>query len=78
MTRPGNLQRHQLVDELNRTLEQLQLLAGVLQTQAETLGCTVASLQYPSGELALAPIVTAQAQALAALTQLEHGPGATL
>lgn len=72
--RPRDMTRTQLVDALNRTLDQLELLAALLHRQAETLGVPVQQLQYPSGELALAPITTAAAQALAALAMLEAAP----
>jgi hypothetical protein len=69
--RPGNLARHQLVDRLNRAVEELDMLAAFLVTLAETQGLDPMKMQYPDGQPAMAPIVTAQAQVLAALAQLQ-------
>lgn len=71
MTRPGNLHAHQLVDRLNRAVEELDLLAAFLVHLAESQNIDPMRMQYPDGQPAMAPIVTAQAQVLAALAQLE-------
>ena len=71
MTRPGNLRRHQLADRLNRAAEELDQLMAFLVTLAESQGIDVMRMQYPSGEPAMAPLVTAQAQVLTALAMLE-------
>lgn len=69
--RPGNLARHQLVDRLNCAVEELDQLAAFLVTLASSQGIDPMRMQYPDGQPAMAPIVTAQAQVLAALAQLE-------
>jgi hypothetical protein len=70
-SRPGNLRRHQLTDRLNRSVEELDQLMAFLVTLAETQGLDPMTMQYPDGQPAMAPLITAQAQALAALAQLE-------
>lgn len=74
MTRPGDLTRSRLVDRLNRAVEELDMLAGFLVTLAESQQIDPMRMQYPSGEPAMAPLVVAQAQALAALAFLEAAP----
>lgn len=69
-----DLTRAQLVDRLNGAVRQLDQLASFLVALAESQGTDPMRMQYPSGEPAMAPIVTAQAQVLAALAQLEAAP----
>lgn len=72
--RPGNLRRHQLIDRLNRAVEELDQLMAFLVALAESQTMDPMRMQYPSGEPAMAPLVVAQAQALAALAQLHAAP----
>ena len=72
--RPGNLHRHQLIDRLNGAVEELDRLMAFLVTLAETQQMDPMRMQYPSGEPAMAPLVCAQAQVLAALAQLQAAP----
>lgn len=69
-SRPGNLRTHQVIDRLNRALEELDLLVAFLVTLAESTGQDPMKMQYPSGEPAMAALVIAQAQTLAALAHL--------
>lgn len=73
-SRPGNLRRHQLVDRLNRAVEELDQLMAFLVTLAGSQQIDPMRMQYPDGQPAMAPLVVAQAQALAALAQLEAAP----
>lgn len=73
-SRPGNLRRHQLVDRLNRAVEELDQLMAFLVTLAGSQGIDPMRMQYPDGQPAMAPLVVAQGQALAALAQLEAAP----
>jgi hypothetical protein len=73
-SRPGNLMRSQLVDRLNRAVEELDLLAAFLVSLAQSQGTDPMTMQYPDGQPAMVPIITAQAQALAALAQLTASP----
>ena len=72
--RPGNLQRHQLVDALNRTLEALGLLQAQVFAMAEAQRVDPMWMRSATGELALAPLVIAEAHALTALAMLETAP----
>lgn len=72
--RPGNLRAHQLVDRLNRAVEELDQLMAFLVTLAETQGIDPMRMQYPDGRPAMAELVVAQGQALAALAQLQAAP----
>jgi hypothetical protein len=72
--RPGNLRRHQVVDRLNRSVEELDQLAAFLVTLAESQNIDPMRMQYTDGRPAMADLVVAQAQALAALAQLEAAP----
>jgi hypothetical protein len=73
-SRPGNLRRHQLTDRLNRAVEELDQLMAFLVTLAESQNMDPMRMQYPDGQPAMAPLVVAQAQALAALAQLQAAP----
>jgi len=70
----GGLQLSQLERRLVKVLEQLDQQVAFLVTLAESQGMDPLTMQYPSGEPAMAPLLTAQAQVLAALAQLEAAP----
>jgi hypothetical protein len=72
--RPGNLRTHQLVDRLNRAVEELDQLMAFLVAAAEAGGMDPMTMQYPDGRPAMAELCVAQAQALAALAQLQAAP----
>jgi hypothetical protein len=66
--------RTELVARLQVAVDQLDQLMGFLVAAAAQGGMDPMRMQYPSGEPAMAPLVAAQAQALAALAQLEAAP----
>jgi hypothetical protein len=72
--RPGNLNRQALVNRLNRAVEALDDMATHVAEMAVDQGIEPMRMQWASGEPALVAIVTAQANALAALAALELLP----
>jgi hypothetical protein len=66
--------RQVLVASLEQVLDDLAQLVRFLRDVAQTQGIDPMRMQYPSGEPAMAPLVCAQAQALAALAQLQAAP----
>lgn len=68
------MNRREIAERLHRVVDQLDELVAFLVTLAESQNTDPMRMQYPSGEPALAPLLVAQAQALAALAQLEAAP----
>lgn len=68
---PVSLGRQELQARLMAVLDQLGRLEALLVHLAGTQGIDPMQMQYPSGEPAMAPLVTAEAQALAGLAQLQ-------